>query len=999
MWSEKAPERATTRDTLERIIFPTVGEIQIRSLTIRKLTLTGENAIVRVTLDISAPDLKTNAPSPYFGMLKRTLRWSLESGQWRVWSYLTDERELADRLLQAATDTEREQLLATEPELMTTALLGALIDRQAPYTDRMNFEQGLAHGRFLIGLAEKLNDKAQTARVFHTLSVIHKRNGDSSQAMKLAEQGLKLAEETGAMYQLADLLNLLGGLQSNLGQYDQAAESLNRAIETAERINNKMILANSLTNLGVLQWKREHFTEAIKTNLKGQALAEELGARNLSALIQGNLGTIYFDLGEYNRALASFQQSLNRTIETKDQRGENAALINIGNAYLPLGDYQRSLEYLDRGLKLAEQLQDSDRISQATQTLGNVYFIQQNWSQAMALYRKSMAIAEQTNDLSVQAQPLPDLADCQFRLGDHTTAIETLQRALALHEKLGLKIPTAMAWYNLGNIYSAQTQYSLAMECVQKGLKLAEEAGLREALAEGIYNQAALLFKQKQYERAAALAEQSAIKSAELQTPLLTQAAHTLAGRCYLADLARGNDRGAAKQHFTTAIGLIEKMRQQVGGGETERQSFFASKLAPYHGMVALAVGQGRPAEALAYAQHAQARVLLDSIQNQTPRLTAKTTDDERRQEEQLRLKMAELNLRLQRTEKKTLAEQKELQDQLGKARLAYEDFHNRLLAAHPDIGVRRSEFQPLTLAEIGKLLPNDQTAILSFALTEENAYLFVLTKGQEANPNLAVHTLNIAEKELKGRIEQFRKQLADRDLNFREPAAELYKLLIQPAQAELAGRKNLILIPDGELWALPFQALMTSAGRYLLEEHSVSFAPSLPVLHEMAKLKRRGDEGSGRLLALGNPTTEQIAGAASTNLLSGRAESLPQLEEQIKTLGKMYGANTVGLFSGKDASETRFKAEAGKYRILHLATHGFLNDASPMYSALQLSADKQEDGRLEAWEIMNLSLQADVAVLAACETARGQIGKGEGMIGLSWAFLMGGCPTVVSSL
>src|SRR5262249_1429904 len=106
-------------------------------------------------------------------------------------------------------------------------------------------------------------------------------------------------------------------------------------------------------------------------------------------------------------------------------------------------------------------------------------------------------------------------------------------------------------------------------------------------------------------------------------------------------------------------------------------------------------------------------------------------------------------------------------------------------------------------------------------------------------------------------------------------------------------------------------------------------------------------------------------------------------------------------IYIGAEAREERAKSESGSYRILHLATHGVLNNSSPMYSYLLLSQaedDVNEDGILEAWEIMKLDLKADLAVLSACETARGRVRSGEGIIGLSWAFFVAGCPSTVVS-
>ena len=118
-----------------------------------------------------------------------------------------------------------------------------------------------------------------------------------------------------------------------------------------------------------------------------------------------------------------------------------------------------------------------------------------------------------------------------------------------------------------------------------------------------------------------------------------------------------------------------------------------------------------------------------------------------------------------------------------------------------------------------------------------------------------------------------------------------------------------------------------------------------------------------------------------------------------MQTLARLYGPSQSEVFIGPEAREDRAKSEAGKFRVLHFATHGVVNNASPMYSYLVLSqGDGKEDGMLEAWELLNLDLKADLVVLSACETARGRVGAGEGMIGLSWALFVASTPTAVVS-
>jgi CHAT domain-containing protein len=125
----------------------------------------------------------------------------------------------------------------------------------------------------------------------------------------------------------------------------------------------------------------------------------------------------------------------------------------------------------------------------------------------------------------------------------------------------------------------------------------------------------------------------------------------------------------------------------------------------------------------------------------------------------------------------------------------------------------------------------------------------------------------------------------------------------------------------------------------------------------------------------------------------------LPDAAREVKALGPLYGRQQSQVLVGADATEDRFKTHAGEFRILHLATHGFLNDTNPMYSHVLLSpGSDKEDGLLETWEIMDLDLHAELAVLSACETARGRITSGEGVIGLTWALFVAGVPTTVVS-
>lgn len=127
----------------------------------------------------------------------------------------------------------------------------------------------------------------------------------------------------------------------------------------------------------------------------------------------------------------------------------------------------------------------------------------------------------------------------------------------------------------------------------------------------------------------------------------------------------------------------------------------------------------------------------------------------------------------------------------------------------------------------------------------------------------------------------------------------------------------------------------------------------------------------------------------------------LPEAEQQISRIRKYYGLQDSKVLIRDLATEDSFKALAPRYGILHLAAHGLYNDRDPMRSSIVLSQTRKsssEDGFLEARELIRLRLRADLAILSACETGRGQVREGEGIIGLPYALFVAGCPTTIVS-
>lgn len=254
-----------------------------------------------------------------------------------------------------------------------------------------------------------------------------------------------------------------------------------------------------------------------------------------------------------------------------------------------------------------------------------------------------------------------------------------------------------------------------------------------------------------------------------------------------------------------------------------------------------------------------------------------------------------------------------------------------------------------------------------------------------------------------------------DTDLSSRQYANALshllYLQLVKPVEHLLKGKRQMVILSDGNLSFLPFESLLTDENKYLGESLVVSYLPSFKVGSILAK---RAENNSGKILALGNPVYEELS---ETNKLITPVRklynkdngynwaSLPGTASEIKSIASDF-KNSVILESEK-AEEGSIKEMSKQgllknYSILHFATHGYVMTDEPDYSTLvlnQLNSNKTEDGYLTSKEIESLSIKANLVCLSACQTGQGLLKDGEGVMGLSNAFFLAGAKSTAVSM
>ena len=790
----------------------------------------------------------------------------------------------------------------------------------------------------------------------------------------------------------------------------QALIALRLTHSIAERIGDEKNVAFAVHNIGVNYYSRGEYQQALERFQLNLSLEPVKRDSVITARTLNNIGMIKRVFGDNAAALDYVQRGLQVAEQVGDKKLVGSALTNIGIIHRDQGNYARALEYLEKSLPLSEALGDKVTISLTLNTIGAIYGSQGNQAQALQYFQRTLKLAQASDNKVMIANTLNNVGTTYHKQRDYLRALEYYQQSLALSEQLNDKRLTALTLNNIGRFHRDQGDHKRALDYYQQSLAIREKLDDPTGMAYVLTNIGLLHYLQGDYTRALQFSSRAIDIATRLVNPDQLWRGYELAGRAHTS-LKQFDE---AEKALTNSINIIEKMRYLVGGGELERQRFFEDKLTPYTSMVELAFNRNRPVDALTYSELAKARTLLDVLRNGRIPINKAMSLEEQEKERILNAELTALNVQIydqRQRPKPNLDRIAELEPRRERARMAYEDFLTRLYVKYPELKVQRGEAMPITVAEAAALIPDASTAIVEFVVAEDKSFLIVLTGDHKntASPlKITLYSLKITSNQLSERVDEFRRMLAERDLRYQDAARQLYDLLLKPAEEQLRGRKTLCIVPDQALWELPFQALQPRTNVHLIEDYTLFYAPSLSVMREVTK-QRSSPSGVVKasrplktLLAFGNP---QLSSGPVGRFRGDDAEMrfgpLPEAETEVKTLARLYGTANSRIFIGSEARERVVKTEAPNYRVLHFATHGLLDNRNPMFSYLtlaQTAGDPNEDGLLEAREIINMDLHARLAVLSACQTARGWVGAGEGVIGMSWALFVAGVPTTVAS-
>lgn len=1001
LWSPNSPVINARRELWQRM-FPREN-YEFSQPVISRVRIEGARAFARVAIERTSINSETNVIRKT-GM-RAEYSFILEEGKWKFWSESSAIMGLYGELIAATTDAERERLLDEDPLLVTRELMAQLSSQSDYAYTAGDYDRAFRLLSAARIVARRLDDKKEEANSWLNLGIIHFMKRRYPQAIEAYQRALALNDATDRKSERARALTSLGLVYTATGKFREALDYFNRGLVIQEELKERAEISRTLDNIGELYYEQGEYNRASEYFQKSLAGLDSSSAAAAAINRLIKIARTEYEQGKDGEAVRFYERALGRMDESGVAQSAGFVFHNIANIYYSQGDYAQALHNYLKGQAAQQRAGNPTGELAAWQGIALIHSINGNYGLALEGYQKNLSLAETLDDKNERAAAHSKIGGSLYSLSRLPEAVEAFQKALALRKELGDSQDIAFSHLDLGSTFFAQNDHAQALEQFSQSRALYQSVNNSAGVAAVLLNESLVYYARQNYARTLELATQAvALAKAANETDLQWQALHRL-GKAHL----RLAELEAARKAFEEAITIIETFRPQNNRANQPR--FFENRIAPYLAMVDVMIALKQGNEAFNYAERAKARSLLGVLQSGKVWINKTMSPAERETESRLMSEQAMLNAQVARESEKKTPNRTRLQELLAgreKANKAYAAFLERLYRLRPGLKVMRGIAPPLDISQAVLLARDPDVALLDYIETEERIYLFAFTKNTltakagKAAPKtpLRIYLLDLNRTALLTRLAALNQAIASRTESVDSQSRDLFNLLLEPALPQIAGKRHLILMPDGGMWGLPFSVLQTPAGQYLIEEFALSQIPSMTAYSAIRQSANRSAGARRRLssaseiLFAGAPVLAPKAIDRIRTMLGGREFVPPASEvETTDAICRLYGEGKCRRLFGPAASEEQLKAEAVKFRIGHFHLPGFFNESAPLFSALALGGGGAEDGMLELREVMGLEWRADLVVLPSNEFLIPQAGAARSLTALCWSFYVAGCP------
>ena len=905
-----------------------------------------------------------------------------------------------------------------------------------------------------LAISTEIGDKAREGTGYGNLGKVFHSLGEYVKAKEYYEKALAISTEIGHRAGEATWYGNLGVLFRSFGEYVMAKEYYEKALAISTEIGDRKAEGTGYGNLGKVFHSLGEYVKAKEYYEKALAISTEIGDREAEGTWYGNLGSVFRSLGEYVKAKEYYEKALAISTEIGDRAGEGTWYGNLGNVFHSLGEYVKAKEYYEKALAISTEIGDRAGEGRWYGNLGNVFHSLGEYVMVKGYYEKALAIITEIGDREGEVTWYGNLGTVFRSLGEYVMAKEYYEKALAISTEIGDTAREGTLYGNLGNVFRSLGENVKAKEYYEKALAISTKIGDKPTESKECLWLALVFVDLKDYrqsklycDKALAIIMKSGEKSTEAEYYLTEGYFHKSLGdsdnakACFEKALAIaveigergiearsnlslgkvfqiGGDPDVAEEHLEQALSIAkstgdaeiefscyvdltlskllqhnyqeaitfllrsieksEKMRGFLQDSDQFKIFFADQHVVPYQQLSVLFCATGNPKDALNVTELGRARALADlmatqySVENRISADPQSWTVVENVMKKESNctclyifyfgptvflwiLKTSGvIQFRRLKVDKKTL--------------------HTRLTKVAEDL----DEFFAIMAESFGNFGNLPVEVCEDRSLNDNNI---------ETNPESC-------QEESPATLRQGKPGNTDDP----EPSLTLfYELLVNPV-SDLLDKPEIIIVPDRNLYRVPFPALLNESGKYLSERFRIRVVPSLSTLKLIQDSPADYHCQTGALV-VGDPDVGVVFYNGSS---TSKFTPLPAARKEAEKIAQRLG---VWPLIGQDATKKAVLEKLNSVSLIHIAAHGnaergeiALAPLHPVPPGSTTGIPQEDDYLLKMSDISKVKVRAKLVVLSCCHSGRGQI-RAEGVVGIARAFLGAGARSVLVAL
>jgi len=850
----------------------------------------------------------------------------------------------------------------------------------------------------LLNLAREVNDEENLASATSGIGLTYFTMKEFQKAIEFHDISASYYKKIGNDYSLASNLMMVGASYSALKEYPKALENLEKALKIFRELENVESIAGVLNYIAKVYGEMHEYDQSIMIQNQALALHRKLGAQEKIAKTLTDVGLSYKLLGHLEKAMDAYEKALAIFKKQKNVSHSIHLLSLIASVYGAWGQFDKQIEITNKAIDYRKQNGEEVMLILDYLSLGNIY---KNWAKfdiAHKYYEQALVLSKKYN--SAKDLVLAHLGFNYLELGEFKKGEEYLYESLKIAQELGDKQSIANSLKGIAFVHRLKKEYEKAIKTFKQALKIYTEIGSKPAMARSLFEIGDTYIHMLKIDKAWEYLKQAMEISQDgrnIEFLLdMTEAVAIL----YMTE----EKYIEANKYFNQAIKFIENIRETASG--SIRRDFLETRIYLYRLLAGSYLMVGKGWESLSALEQSRSRLLMDKLLNDNKKFQATKPNIIKKQ----------INANSAILAYGRLFPGKKTSEPLFEYAITIDNYIDQIVNTNT-LFSQNEKFK----TAISNAIKNQRGVKVTAALKS----------GRLASEK--------SENYLDNLVRYYRSLLAnpssENDIAIKEVGRALYDLLIKPLFPVIQGKKNLLIIPDGILSFVPFETLIDENGNYLIEKFNIGYVQSLAVANLLRE--RKYEEAQKPMLAFGGAvynlkfhdqriieTDVQLSALTSSTLASlihnntrsasealarlgyGSWTNLPGTRVEVDAISKIIENSDV--YFGEEVNEAKIKemsakGELSKYKVLHFATHGLTVPEFPELSSIVLSQvdnkEKKEDGYLRMEEIAKLKIKAEFVNLSACQTGLGKLYAGEGLVGLTHAFLLAGANGLSVSL